>query len=283
MARSGGDTGGPNGDGPRPASPSRPASATTAAVASRRPTPRDPAEGPPSRGRGPQRQRPVARRGHRRRRPGSRRGLAEREAGARRRGSVPRRRHAPQAGRRGHRGRRRVGPGQDLQGQGGRHAERIAHKHGVSMMTLWWANKLKSKDDLHQRPGPAHPAGQRPGRRGHRVRPSRAWPRSTRSRREIVETNGLEDPNSSSARSRPAGRQGRPIPTPKPTKKPARPSRTAGQAGGAGRLGSRPRVRRRQLRWPLGRPLSQYYHYGHYGLDIDGSTGDPIVAAAGGR
>ena len=26
----------------------------------------------------------------------------------------------------------------------------IAHKHGVKMMTLWWANKLESKDDLHR-------------------------------------------------------------------------------------------------------------------------------------
>src|SRR6185503_21040744 len=25
----------------------------------------------------------------------------------------------------------------------------IASKYGVSMMTLWWANNLKSKDDLH--------------------------------------------------------------------------------------------------------------------------------------
>ena len=35
--------------------------------------------------------------------------------------------------------------------------------------------------------------------------------------------------------------------------------------------------------WPApGGRISQYYHYGHYGLDIDGSTGDRIIAAASG-
>ena len=35
--------------------------------------------------------------------------------------------------------------------------------------------------------------------------------------------------------------------------------------------------------WPTSsRHISQYYHYGHYGIDIDGSTGDPIYAAAAG-
>ncbi len=35
--------------------------------------------------------------------------------------------------------------------------------------------------------------------------------------------------------------------------------------------------------WPTSsRHISQYYHYGHYGIDIDGSTGNPIYAAAGG-
>jgi murein DD-endopeptidase MepM/ murein hydrolase activator NlpD len=37
------------------------------------------------------------------------------------------------------------------------------------------------------------------------------------------------------------------------------------------------------MRWPTSnRHISQYFHYGHYGIDIDGSTGDPIFAAASG-
>jgi murein DD-endopeptidase MepM/ murein hydrolase activator NlpD len=35
--------------------------------------------------------------------------------------------------------------------------------------------------------------------------------------------------------------------------------------------------------WPLpGGRIVQYFHYGHYAIDIDGDTGDPVRAAAGG-
>ena len=35
--------------------------------------------------------------------------------------------------------------------------------------------------------------------------------------------------------------------------------------------------------WPTSsRHVSQYFHYGHYGIDIDGSTGDPVYSAASG-
>ena len=110
----------------RPASRSAAASATTAAVASRRPTPPIRSRRPsPASARGPQRQRPSPHRRHRRQRPGGRRGIAEREAQDRRRGPVPRRRHAAQAGRRRHRRRRRQSDlVRTLQGQVRRHAGR---------------------------------------------------------------------------------------------------------------------------------------------------------------
>ena len=74
----------------------------------------------------------------------------------------------------------------------------IADKFDVSMMTLWWANKLKSKDDLHHGQVLTHPAGHRAGR--HRSRPTdtldslatqlqgQAGPTSS-------PTNGIDDPN----------------------------------------------------------------------------------------
>ena len=38
----------------------------------------------------------------------------------------------------------------------------IASRFGVSMMTVWWANKLETEGLAQGRPGPDHPAGQRP-------------------------------------------------------------------------------------------------------------------------
>jgi len=38
-----------------------------------------------------------------------------------------------------------------------------------------------------------------------------------------------------------------------------------------------------RMLWPTtSHHISQYFHYGHYAIDIDGSTGDPIWAAASG-
>ena len=163
-------------------------------------------------------------------------------------------------------------------------------KHGVSMMTLWWANKLKSKDDLHQGqvlripPVSGLVVEVKPGQTR-----STAWPRSTRSpTAKIIKTNGLEDQQPRRRPGpRPAGRQGRPDPDAQADQEAGRPSRTARSSGSGGSAAARPGRPRATAaatsRWPApGGHISQYYHYGHYGLDIDGSTGDPIVAAAGG-
>ena len=166
----------------------------------------------------------------------------------------------------------------------------IAHKHGVKMMTLWWANKLESKDDLHRgqvlRIPPVNglvvevKAGQTIAdlATAHKVTTAR-----------IIETNGLTDENLVVGQVLVLpGAKGEPIPTPKPTKKPTSKangsSRSSGGGGGGGGSARPPKTYSGgNFAWPApGGHVSQYYHYGHYGLDIDGSSGDRIVAAAGG-
>ena len=139
----------------------------------------------------------------------------------------------------------------------------IAHHFDVSMMTLWWANKLKSKDDLQIGQTLRDPAGERarrhgrgerhPGQprrplqggRGRHRRPQR--PRPTRS--------------SSSARCSccPAPRAPRSR-RPKPTPKRSTPARAARPRRRRRRPGRRPlhrrpdplaRHRRRQLHQPV--------------------------------
>ncbi len=165
----------------------------------------------------------------------------------------------------------------------------IAKAHGVSMMTLWWANKLESKDDLHRGqvlripPVSGLVVTVKAGdtlealAKEHKV-----------SVAEITTTNGLEDPNLVVGQVLVLpGAKGDPIPTPKPTKKPAKSNSSKSSSGGGGGGGGSARPPKTysggNFLWPApGGRISQYYHYGHYGLDIDGSSGDRIIAAAGG-
>jgi murein DD-endopeptidase MepM/ murein hydrolase activator NlpD len=156
----------------------------------------------------------------------------------------------------------------------------IAKKYDVSMMTLWWANDLKTKA-LHK--------GQKltvPPVTGL-VLEVKATDTLTAiaakykvTEREILDTNGITDANLVVGQVLILpGAKGKAIPTPKPTKKPS--VAHSSSSGGS----SRPpkTYRGGNFHWPTSsHHVSQYYHYGHYGLDIDGSTGDPIYAAAGG-
>jgi murein DD-endopeptidase MepM/ murein hydrolase activator NlpD len=160
----------------------------------------------------------------------------------------------------------------------------IAKAHGVSMMTLWWANRLKSKDSLHQGqilripPVTGLVVTVKAGdtlesvAKDHKVTED-----------EILKTNGITDPNLVVGQVLVLpGAKGDPIPTPKPTKKPtSTKSSSTRSSGGTSRP---PRTYSGgTFRWPTSsHHISQYYHYGHYGIDIDGSTGNPIYAAASG-
>jgi murein DD-endopeptidase MepM/ murein hydrolase activator NlpD len=148
----------------------------------------------------------------------------------------------------------------------------IASKFGVSMMTIWWANHLTSKDELH--------IGQVlviPPINGLVVTVNvgetlqflatkyKTTPEA------IMQANQLTDPNLivGEVLLMP-GAKGAPIPAPKVTRIA---SGTAGHGtftytGGA-------------WRWPVvggGNYISQYYWSGHPGVDIAAAYGSPIVA-----
>lgn len=159
----------------------------------------------------------------------------------------------------------------------------IARAHGVSMMTLWWANKLKNKDDLHR--GQVLRIPPVTGlvvkvKSGDTLGSLAAEYKVTED--EILSTNEITDTNLVVGQVLVVpGAKGDPIPTPKPEKPKAR----SGGGGNGGGGSSRPpkTYRGGNFRWPTSsHHISQYFHYGHYGIDIDGSTGDPVWAAASG-
>ncbi|HTE65187.1 MAG TPA: M23 family metallopeptidase [Candidatus Binatia bacterium] len=161
----------------------------------------------------------------------------------------------------------------------------IAAKFDVTTMTLWWANKLKAKNALVR--------GQElriPPVTGLVVEVKSTDTLASLARRykiaetEILATNQIEDPNLV------VGQvlvlpdaKGAPIKTPKP-KAPKATSRPAARSGGSSGPVSTPRTYSGgNFAWPApGGRISQYFHYGHYAIDIDGDTGDRIVAAASG-
>jgi murein DD-endopeptidase MepM/ murein hydrolase activator NlpD len=168
----------------------------------------------------------------------------------------------------------------------------IAHKYDVSMMTLWWANKLKSKDDLH--------VGQVlriPPVSGLVVTVPEADTLASLAKAhhvkaaKVIELNGLDDPTLVVGQVLVLpGARGAPIPTPKPTPKPAVRTKTTSGGGGHGGTSKAPRgsptYNGGRFHWPVvggGNYISQYSHAGHVALDIAGDSGSPIVAAAGGR
>jgi len=166
----------------------------------------------------------------------------------------------------------------------------VANKFDISMMTLWWANKLKSKNELH--------IGQQlriPPVSGVVVE---VTPNDTLTglatkykvdENDILTTNGLDDRNLVVGQVLMLpGALGSEIhvATPKrshPRSLVSRPT-VHRSNGGGGRSAPPPsHYGGGRMTWPTtSRHISQYFHYGHYAIDIDGSTGDPIFAAASG-
>jgi murein DD-endopeptidase MepM/ murein hydrolase activator NlpD len=158
----------------------------------------------------------------------------------------------------------------------------IASHFDVSTMTVWWANDLKAKNRLV--------VGQElliPPVSGLviEVRATDTLASLTQKYKltedEILSTNGLTDRHLVVGQVLMLpGARGAGIVAPK--------SRTA-TSSGPRRSGSSSSVRAPRtyngghFAWPTtSHHISQYYHYGHYAIDIDGNTGDPIWAAASG-
>ncbi|HEX5827745.1 MAG TPA: LysM peptidoglycan-binding domain-containing protein [Candidatus Limnocylindrales bacterium] len=161
----------------------------------------------------------------------------------------------------------------------------VAKAFGVSEMTLWWANKLK-KDALK--------VGQElriPPVSGlvYTVKDTDTLEsvakRTKVAAEKIIELNGLEDPTLVVGQVLVLpGAKGAPKPTPKPTQ---RPSSSVRIAGGGQVVGGGPaRYSGGSFKWPViggDNYISQYFHYGHYGLDIAADYGARVVSAAGGK
>jgi murein DD-endopeptidase MepM/ murein hydrolase activator NlpD len=158
----------------------------------------------------------------------------------------------------------------------------IARKFDVSMMTVWWANHLRSKDDLHVGQfltippvsgvvvtvGATDTLEALAAKYG--VEPS-----------EIVEANELDDPHLVIGQTLTVpGALGKGIVVPKPKPKPV-----AKQSSGGYHTSTKPPARYSggKFAWPVaGGYISQYFHYGHYAIDIAADRGTPVKAAAAG-
>jgi murein DD-endopeptidase MepM/ murein hydrolase activator NlpD len=167
----------------------------------------------------------------------------------------------------------------------------IAGRTGVSMMTIWWANKLKSKDDLK--------VGQVlviPPVNGLVVTVKAGDTLATIAGAERVDAAGIVETNALTDEVLVIGQvliipgaRGDPIPTPKPTRRPVVRVATVSRPSITSRSGTRGTTRPPAqysggaFAWPVaGGYISQYFHYGHPAIDIAADYGTPVRAAAGG-
>jgi murein DD-endopeptidase MepM/ murein hydrolase activator NlpD len=161
----------------------------------------------------------------------------------------------------------------------------IAKHFHVSLMTLWWANKLKSTTDLHK--------GQTlriPPVSGlvYTVKDTDTLETLAKTYKvsgsKIVKLNGLDDPTLVVGQVLVLpGAKGAPLPTPKPITKPS-PTRSGVTSGVGAGIGGE--YTGGAFRWPVvggGNYISQYFHYGHWAIDIAADFGSKVVAASGGK
>jgi len=157
----------------------------------------------------------------------------------------------------------------------------IASRFGISMMTIWWANQLTSKDDLH--------VGQKliiPPVSGLVVTVKEGDTLDSLAAQynvstdDIASINELEDPNLIIGQILILpNAAGAPIPTPKPV------ANSSGGGGGCSSCTGPATYSGGRLSWPVvggGNYISQRFRYGHYGLDIAADYGSRVNAAAAG-
>ncbi len=161
----------------------------------------------------------------------------------------------------------------------------IAAKFHVSMMTLWWANDLTSKDELHQGEVLTIPplsglvltvtANDTIDTIAAKYKVDKA---------DIISTNDLTDPTLVVGQVLVVpGAKGAPIPVPKPVKRPVV-SRPHSSSGG-GTVRPPTKYTGGRFLWPVvggGNYISQYFHYGHYAIDIAADYGSRVRAGGSG-
>ena len=147
----------------------------------------------------------------------------------------------------------------------------VANRYGVSMMTVWWANHMTSKDSLKAGEDLVIPPVNglvvtvRVGDTLDSLAASNKISVAT-----IVAANDLTDTNLIVGQVLVLpGAKGAPMPTPAPA-----PRQSTGGTGPAPKVTG-------SWAWPVlggNNYISQYFHYGHYGIDIAAPTGTAIVA-----
>jgi murein DD-endopeptidase MepM/ murein hydrolase activator NlpD len=153
----------------------------------------------------------------------------------------------------------------------------VAKRYDVKVATIWWANGLKSRTLEKGQVLTIPPVDGlvvtidtddtlASVARKHKVEAS-----------AILAANDLTDPNLVVGQVLILpGATGKPLPTPKPVSKPKPKSRVV--SGGPTRYNGG------SFAWPVpGGKISQYYKYGHYGIDIAADHGTSVRAAAGGK
>jgi murein DD-endopeptidase MepM/ murein hydrolase activator NlpD len=163
----------------------------------------------------------------------------------------------------------------------GDNVQTIAQQFKVSTMSVIWANNLKSKTDVK--------VGETlriPPIPGLIVKVAATDTLETLAARydvnatDILAMNGLEDTNLVVGQVLVLpGAHGKPLPATKPTKPVSRPS------SGGGSVRPPARYSGGSFVWPVvggGNYISQYFHYGHYAIDIAADYGSEARAAAAG-
>ena len=152
----------------------------------------------------------------------------------------------------------------------------IANHFGVSIMTVWWANHMTTKDSLKAGEDLVIPPVNGlvvTVKAGDTLESLAAASKITPD--EIVAVNELTDTNLIVGQVLVLpGAKGDPMPTATPAPAPKQ------ATGGSGGTGPAPRVTG-SWAWPVvggGNYISQYFHYGHYGIDVAADYGSPIVA-----
>ena len=158
----------------------------------------------------------------------------------------------------------------------------IASRFGVSMMTLWWANNLTMKDTLKVGESLVVPPVNGlivTVKDGDTLDALAATYKVDST--AILDLNGLTDPNLVVGQVLVLpGAQGAPIPTVAPTPKPV-----SHLSSGGGITVRPPPYTGGAWAWPVvggNNYISQYFHYGHYAIDIAAQYGTPIVSALAG-